>query len=73
MGERRQVPGDWVGRRVEVFPEGVEHPRIVTLEGPEEEGIELAEEEYLDPYGEGAVQRGSLTFYGHDSIAEDRG
>jgi hypothetical protein len=73
MGVRRQVAGDWVGRRVEVFPKGVEHRRVGTLEGLEEEGIDLAEEEYLDPYGEGAVQQGSPTFYGHDSIAEDRG
>jgi hypothetical protein len=58
MGERRQGAGDWVGRRVESL---------------KEEGIELAEEEYPDPYGEGTVQQGSPTFYGYDSIAEDRG
>jgi hypothetical protein len=72
MGEWRQVAGDWVGRRVEVFLEGDEHPRVGVLEGLEEEGIELAEEEYPDPYGEGTVQQGSPTFYRYDSVAEVR-
>jgi hypothetical protein len=77
MGERWQVPGDWVGRRVDMFLEGDEHPRVGALTGVKEEGVELAEEVYPDPYGEGTVQQGSSTFYGYDSfagirLAEDR-
>lgn len=72
MGERRQVPGNWVGRRVEVFLEGDEHPRVGTLTGVRQDGIELAEEEHPDPYGEGAAEQGSPMFYGHDSVAEVR-
>ncbi len=72
MGERRRVPDGWVGRRVDLFLEGDEHPRVGTLTGVKEEGVELAEEVYPDPYGEGTVQQGSSTLYGYDSIAEVR-
>jgi hypothetical protein len=69
MGERGQVPSNWVGRRVEVFLEGNEHPLVGTLTDVRQDGIELAEEEHPDPYGEGAAEQGSPTFYEFNSVA----
>ena len=68
----QRVPDNLVGRRVEVFLEGDEHPRVGTLAGVREGGIELAEEEHPDPYGEGAAEQGTPTFYGYDSVARVR-
>ena len=72
MGERGQVPSNWVGRRVEVLLAGDEHPLVGTLTGVRQDGIELAEEEHPDPYGQGAAEQGSSTFYGYNSVAEVR-
>lgn len=68
----QRVPDNLVGRRVEVFLKGDEHPRVGTLAGVREDGIELAEEEHPDPYGEGAAEQGTPTFYGYDSVARVR-
>ncbi len=64
----RAYPSNWVGRRVVVFLEGDEPPLAGTLAGVGQDGIELAEEEHPDPYGEGAVEQGSPSFYGYDSV-----
>ena len=55
-----------------MFLEGDEHPLVGTLAGVRQDGIELAEEEHPDPYGEGAAEQGSPTFYGYDSVNEVR-
>jgi len=52
----------------EGIPRG--RPRVGTLTKVKEVGIELAEEVYPDPYGEGAAQEGSPTFFGYDSIVK---
>ena len=57
----QRVPDNLVGRWVEVFLEGDEHPRVGTLTGVREDGIELAEEEHPDPYGEGAAEQATPT------------
>jgi hypothetical protein len=49
---------------VEVFLEEDEHPLVGTLTGVRQEGMELAEKEHPDPYGEGTAEQGSPTFYG---------
>lgn len=49
-----------------------EHPRAGTLAGVREDGIELAEEEYPDPYGERAAEQGNPMFYGYNSAARVR-
>ncbi len=57
---------------MEVFLERDEHPLVGTLTGLRQDGIELAEEEHPDPYGEGAAEQGTPTFYGYNSVAEVR-
>ena len=66
----QRVPDDLVGRRVEVFLEGDEYPRVGTLVSLREGGIELAEEEHPDPYGEGTAEQGTPEFYGYDSVVK---
>jgi hypothetical protein len=68
----QRVPDNLVGQRVEVYLEGDKQPRVGTLAGVREDGIELAEEEHPDPYGEGAAEQGTPAFYGYDSVARVR-
>jgi hypothetical protein len=69
---KQWIPDEWIGQRIELTLEGHERPRIGTLTNIREDGVELAEEVYPDPYGEGKAEQASPTFYGYDSIVDVR-
>lgn len=70
MAGEQRVSEEWVGRRVELILKGDEHPCMGTLANVRDDGIELAEEEHPDPYGEDQAQQGTPAFYGYDSIVD---
>lgn len=68
----RHIPERWVGRKVEVAIRGDSTTTTGEVIGVDKRGVQLVEEVYPEPYGDGMLEDMDGRFYPHDFIAQAR-